>query len=147
MKTIRRRIPARTNVSYQCWVCGTKYRSKKSAQKCEARTLEIREFSEGYWVRAKEKRHCGLTGKSYICEGIIVDVLGPMLPDEEYENKWLGGKTERLNGHVYQYEVQFICPCCNKLKRAFYYGPGLQSLEVVKKSGPWSGPEKRHQTR
>lgn len=141
MKTIRRRIPARTQIFHQCETCGTEYSNKAKAQKCEKRVLEFKKFSLGEFVRNIEKRICGVPpppGKSphYYFEGIVIKIIGPAVSDYDYECRWLGGKPDRLNGHVYQYEVQYVCPTCNQLETVLYYAPELRSLRVEKKSYP-----------
>lgn len=154
MKTIRRRIPARTKVFYQCQTCGTKYGNKAKARECEKRILEFKKFSIGERVRNLEKRTCGiiasgspaLTRKSphYYFEGIVIKIIGPQVSDYYYECRYLDGKPDRLNGHVYQYEVQYVCPVCDQLKTALCYAPELKILNVVKKSEPCVGPEKKY---
>ena len=131
MKQIVRRVLAHTTRSFQCEICGTKYRTTKQAKKCESRRLEIKEFNRGDLVKNREQRICNVVDKQYHFIGTIIGVLGPNLPDYEYESKWLGGKTDRLNGHVYQYEVLYVCPECNDSKTTLYYGPELKSVKLV----------------
>lgn len=145
MKTIRRDIPARVKVSYQCGVCSGEYPRRSQAKKCEARILEIQKFAIGEVVKNLEPRVCPINDDSpYFFEGIIKKILGPRKSDYEYEVKWLGAQPERLNGHIYQYEVEYVCPKCNNLKSHLYYSPELKSLRVIKKTGPYRGPEKKY---
>lgn len=124
MKTIIRRIPARISRSYKCETCGTTYASKKRAQECEKRILEKRKFKEGDLVNNIKPRFC--CDKPYFFGGEVVKILGPMPSDEDYENRHLGGRSERVNGHVFMYEVSYICPHCLNLKSVRYYGPELK---------------------
>src|SRR3989344_4816404 len=110
MKKITRRVPAHTVHSFQCEVCKTKYRTEKQAQECESRTKEMKIF----WV-------------GYMAIGKIVKIEGPVLPDYEYECKWLGGDPKRLNSHVYEYWLSFKCPHCGEKRKHPYYGPELRS--------------------
>lgn len=148
MRTIRRKVPARVSVTYQCITCKTTYRSKHKAQECEKRVLEIKRFVVGETVRNIELRTCCsnliVKNRNYHFEGTVINIVGPMPSDYEYECKWLGGKPDRINGHVYQYEVKYVCPVCNQLKTALYHALELKSLSVDKKFGPYSGLEKRY---
>lgn len=121
MKIISRRVPARTVRSYQCGVCGTKYRAAEKAKKCEARIKENKTFKKGDVVRGYERHVCSYMGedREFQPEGRVIKVLGPMLPDYEYEVKWLDGRFERINGHVYLYEVAYKCLCGKPRKDLF----------------------------
>ena len=128
MKKIVRRVPAHTVRSFQCEVCGTKYRSAKQAIECESRTKEKKAFRVGDRVLAIEARFCNKNSSfSYMAIGKIVKIEGPVLPDQEYERKWLGGDSKRLNSHVYKYWLSFKCPHCNEKRKHPYYGPELRS--------------------
>ena len=119
VRTITRKIPARTIRSYQCLVCKTKYRHKKLAEKCADRVLEKINFNIGDQVKINLYHICNIDEKSFYPKGRVVKILGPMLPDEEYERKWFGGYSERLNSHIFQYEVAFYCVC--DMKRSGRY--------------------------
>ncbi len=139
MKKIVKNIPAKVSISYQCKTCKTKYRTVTAAKKCEARILEKREFKVGDAVYPIQKRHCQVVSQAYRPKGKIIKIFGPMLPDYEYETKWLGGKTERLNGHIFQYEVKHICPCHNEKYTCLYFTPEIkrtekECLEAIKKA-------------
>ena len=114
----------RKKVLYRCPVCKTAYPRKKDALRCEKLPVEKRAFRVGDKVRNIEPRTCE-QGKNYLFSGKVVRVLGPESSDYEYEVKWLGGKGERMNSHVFVYEVEFRCPHCKKQKRARYYAPEL----------------------
>lgn len=136
MRIIKVRIPAKTVRSYQCETCKTRYSSKTKARECEKRVLEIRRSAVGDRVSNIEPRTCGTVGKgniNYHFDGIIIKVVGPNPADYEYEVRWLGAQDDRVNGHIYQYEVRYVCPVCNKLRTALYYAPELKSLKVEKK--------------
>lgn len=126
MKKIVKKIPARIVISYQCEVCGTKYRTITAAQNCEARTLEKKEFKAGDLVYPVGKRHCKVY---YRPKGKIVKILGPTLPVYEYEVNWLGGKSERLKSHILQYEVRYTCPCHNRKMTHLYFAPEIKRTE------------------
>lgn len=114
---------------FYCEICNTKYENPKKAGECEKRKIEKKEFKLGDWVRAKEDRMCMCRGNTeYICIGRIVKIIGPLPPDFEYETKWLGGKPERLNNHVWQYEIGYRCPVCEEYKRARYYAPEIKKV-------------------
>lgn len=123
MKKIVKEIPTRTSVSYQCEICKKKYRSEKKAKECEERILEKKIFQIGDEVFNFEPRECYIGAKPYRVKMTIVKILGPKLPDYEYEVKWLGSK--RLDMHIFEYEVQYICPRCGCKKDARYYAPEI----------------------
>ena len=131
MKVTKKRIPAKTVVSYQCETCGTKYRKESSAVNCEKRKLERKIFKIGEQVKNTTPRNC-YNGKNYYFDGIVIDIRGPVPCDDEYEILILGGKEERMNSHVYQYEVKYVCPICKNIKTALLYAPQLKSMEIVK---------------
>ena len=119
-------------VSYACMVCRTKYSNKKEAAEREKKPLEPRTFKLGDRVSNIEPRMCaGPKEKPYIFKGTITKISGPEAPDYEYEIKWLGGKRERLNSHVFYYEVSYTCPNCNKKTKASYYAPELKRLQKI----------------
>ena len=113
MKKIVRRVAAHTVRSFQCEICGHGYPTKSQALKCEARVKERRKFRKGDLVKGHELYVCvdGKKKNKFLPEGRITIVIGPTLPEYEYEVKWLGARPERLNGHIYLYEVTFECLC------------------------------------
>lgn len=111
-----------------CSVCRTEYPNKKTAARCEKRIREKKVFLIGDKVRNIEPRTCGLMGKVYVFSGRIVKILGLKPSDYEYEVKWLGGKAERVNGHVFEYEVAFNCPHCKEKRSEYYYAPELKLI-------------------
>lgn len=118
----------RKTVLYQCSICKTNHTNKRDAQKCESRTLEKKVFAVGDMVSNKEPRICSVRDKHYTFKGRVVRIIGPMASDYEYETKWLGGKTERLNGHVFQYQIEFRCPHCKDTREERYFAPELNKL-------------------
>lgn len=117
----------RTEAHYRCDVCKTEYVKKHAAQRCESRPIEDRAFRRGDAVRAVERRSCFICRpKTYIARGKVSKVIGPVLMDEEYSKKWLGGR--KLDMHVFRYVVTFVKPCYHSNKSALYYGIELRSL-------------------
>ena len=128
MKKIVTRVPAHTVRLFQCEVCETKYHSAKQAEKCEERLKEKKAFRVGDRALAIEARFCGKNSSfSYMAIGKIVRIEGPVLPDYEYERKWLGGDLKRMSSHVYKYWLSFKCPHCKEKRLHPYYGPELRS--------------------
>lgn len=125
MKTITKTIPKRTVTSYQCEKCKTRYGSPKKALKCEAMPVEKKYFKIGNLVSLRELNTCGTYGKDYRLKGRIKKIIGPTLPDEEYNLKWLQNRLARL--HVFQYEVHWKCPYCNQPNSGLFYGMELIS--------------------
>lgn len=132
MKTIRREIPARTEVGYQCEICGTEYRTADEAVRCEKRNLEEKSFKVGQKVSARELRRCQLASRPYKACGVVKMVLGPILPDRDYEIRHLGGAPQRMNSHVWHYIVWWKCPHCEKIKQHVFYAPELKAVEKKK---------------
>lgn len=125
MKKIVGIIPKRTVVMYQCDKCKTKYRSSSRARKCELMPVEKKLFRVGDLVSWRELRTCVL-GKNYRLRGKVVKILGPGLPDEDYNIKWLQGKLRDL--HVFRYEVDWKCPFCRESQSGLFYGMELITL-------------------
>ena len=126
MKEIFTIHPRRQKVLYQCEHCKTNYKRRQRAMDCEAEPVEDIVFKVGDRVTWTEKRGCTHAyGQDYCIDGLVVAVCGLQLPDEEYNNKWFGG---RLAGkHVHMYQVNWECPyCLLKYSRRFY------SLELKK---------------
>ncbi len=121
-------------VSYQCEVCGTKYRSKTAAKRCEKRKLEEKLFKIGDYVQVTPWQVCNKPGKRdkyYPPKGKIVYIHRPQLPDDEYENKWLGflkDHGERMNFHVRLYRIRFKCPLCGREHEREFYAPELKKI-------------------
>ncbi len=115
-------------VSYRCSRCDTKYTNKRSALRCDEMPVEATVFKIGSLVRNIEKRMCGRDQRQYTFSGVVSKIVGPQAPDEEYELKWLGGKPERLNSHVFLYQVKFRCPHCRKMQEARYFAPELKLI-------------------
>lgn len=125
MRVIKRKIPARVSVKYQCKKCKGRYGSKKNALKCEAQPIEAKLFHIGAAVTWREKRTCSAHDKTYSLRGKVSKILGPMLVDEEYDIKWL---QRKLSGkHVFQYEVEWRCPYCHMKVEGLFYG-----MELIK---------------
>ena len=128
MRTVIRKIPAKTTTSYQCSRCRTKYRSKAKALQCEAQITEEKVFKIGERVTWREPRHCQSYDKSYKLDGKVRKILGPTLPDEEYNFKWLGG---RFSGkHIFMYEVSWRCPHCKEIQDGRYYSLELGKIKT-----------------
>jgi len=125
MKTIRRTV-----VRYRCVVCKTDYHKAREARECEAKPCEKKVFGLGDRVSNKNPRTCDFD-KEYTFQGRIIEIRGPLPPDEEYEIKWLGGK--RLDRHVFAYIVEYRCPICKTIKTAMYYAPELILLSKARK--------------
>lgn len=132
MKTIRREIPARTEVGYQCEICKTEYRTVAEAIHCEKRKLEKKIFKVGQEVSTMELRRCQLASRPYIARGAVKMVLGPVLPDRDYEIRHLGGDPQRMNSHAWHYIVRWKCPHCEKTKQHVFYTPELKVVEKKK---------------
>jgi hypothetical protein len=127
VKTNRIKIPAHISTSYECEKCGRKYPSESRARKCESQPLEARKFKRKDLVSWREIKNCS-TGRKYFIKGTVWDIVGPVLPDEEYNIKWLKG---RLSGkHVYEYIVEWNCPFCMRNHEDRFYGPEL--IKVTK---------------
>lgn len=113
---------------WQCGICKTKYKTETHARLCQDRFLEKKKFAVGDRVTNKERRVCSKTNTQYTFTGTVISIQGPEPADGEYERKWLGEKRERLNSHVFSYEVEYRCPQCNKKKSALYYAPELEKI-------------------
>ena len=112
---------------YICEVCNTEYASKSSALACEKKPVEKKKFRVEDRISNVEPRMCGRN--AYVFKGRVTRISGPFPPNEEYENKWLSSAInhmERINSHVFLYEVEFICPVCRMKKTARYYAPELK---------------------
>lgn len=121
-KRVRRIVSTR----WLCDVCGISCRSEKSAEKCEARPLEVQPFRIGDYAIWRESKMCDCSKRAFVPHGEIVDIIGPHRPDYEYEVKWLGGDRKRLASHVFEYELSYRCPRCGDRKRQRFYAPELK---------------------
>jgi len=113
---------------WQCRTCKAKYKKKRDAADCERKGTEEQVFQIGDSVRNREPRQCH-NGKNYHFHGKIIKVVGPEPPDEDYERRWLGGQSERLNNHVYSYVVEYRCSICREKKEAIYFAPELLPIK------------------
>lgn len=135
MKTIRRTIPERIITRYKCEACGTSYRNKKAALRCDAKPIEKKLFKIGELVRCKVVHTCTRHPRDFNFNpvGKVSRILGPQLTDCEYEAKWMGGYHNRRNSHVWLYQVESRCPRCHDKRSGRFYGPEFTA--VKKKSG------------
>lgn len=120
----------RIETTFPCSVCKTEYHKRRDAKECKKRKLEKIKFKIGDLVFAHEPRQCN--SKTYKVRGKVVKILGPQASDEEYEAKWLGELSERLNSHVFQYEVKYTCPICKEKKSMVYYAPEIDKITSTK---------------
>lgn len=125
-----KRVVTKT-VSYECGICKKRYKNSSEAKKCETRIVEKKKFRIGNKVQNLEPRTCGMNHKPYRFNGKVIKIYGPIVSDYEYEVKWLGGK--RINWHVFQYEVKFICPHCKEERSELYYAPELKTVRTMDK--------------
>jgi rubredoxin len=96
--------PARTVIKFQCEKCGTIYRYKSQAEKCEALEIEPQLFKIGdrvtfsnSWIR------CSKTLDYHRADGKIYKITGPN-PLDDYPNN--------DSVHYYKYFIEFVCPFC-----------------------------------
>ena len=129
MRVIRRKISAHTVVSYQCEICGTKYRTHKKTEQCESRKLEKKKFRVGEPVEKTAYQH-SCHNKVYFVKGVVSAIEGPVNPIIDHWNSYLWPNGDP---HVYQYEVEFVCPICKQTKKTLCYAGELVSLKLVKK--------------
>lgn len=123
MKKITRKVTL-----WRCAICKIDYKRKSDAEKCERKPIEKREFKIGDRVtNCMEPRLCPGKG-TYRFKGRIIRIFGPQPPDEDYENRWLGGKRDRLDSHVFLYEVRFKCPKCGEIREESYFAPELEKI-------------------
>ncbi len=117
-------------VTFQCELCKTEYKTRTGAMRCESQPLELEEkkFKTGDRVRGREQHTCDhhRKEKNFLPNGRIIEINGPVPMDEEYSNKWLGG--ELLHCHVYEYLVEYKCPC-GKVRQHQFYSPELKLLK------------------
>ena len=124
VRKIIRIIPERTVRLYQCTKCKTKYRSSKRATRCESLPIEERAFRVGDMTSWRELNFCSSYGKTYRLKTRVIRIVGPTLPDEEYNRKWLQSTLGGL--HVFQYEVRWRCPHCRRSYSNLFYGMELR---------------------
>lgn len=105
---------------YQCGICMTEWETWEEKEVCEARVVEEKVFEPGDKVRLEHLHRCQtpLLGLERIpMIGMVIDVVGPLLPDEEYENQVIKD-PRRLKQHIYWYMVEYDCGRCQQsLKR------------------------------
>ncbi|MEK7608328.1 MAG: hypothetical protein AAB495_02010 [Patescibacteria group bacterium] len=121
-------------VWYQCEVCKTRHPSKKEALRCEKKPVEEKIFSLGDTVQLNRFVYCHNLqhpSQKFRAVGRIVRVRKPEPADEDYENRYLGGKRERKQSHVLSFEIKYKCPFCKKEKDALCLTP---EMELVKKN-------------
>ncbi|PIR69308.1 MAG: hypothetical protein COU47_04420 [Candidatus Niyogibacteria bacterium CG10_big_fil_rev_8_21_14_0_10_46_36] len=116
---------------WECPICKTRYKTETKAKCCAQKPVEKQSFAVGDTVRCKETRECSYTSKKgkhrmYTYTGQVVKIHGPEPADEEYEKKWLGWNSKRLNSHVFSYIIEFQCPVCGKKKSDIRYAPELE---------------------
>lgn len=123
MRKIVRKI-----IVFQCGVCKTEYKTIREAMRCENQPLEEKQFKLGDRVKGHEQHTCDhrRKEKNFLPNGRVIEINGPVLMDEEYSNKWLGGKL--LHCHVYEYLVEYECPC-GKVRQHKFYSPELKLLK------------------
>lgn len=126
MKIIRRRFPAHTIIAYKCEVCRTKYSTQKEAEKCEARKLEENKFIIGELVEKTAYQH-SCRNRVYLAKGLVTAITGPVIPAIDHWNSYLWPEGDLP--HVYQYEVEFVCPVCKQTKKTLCYSGELKSLK------------------
>ena len=132
MRKITRTIPERTISRYQCENCKIKYYSPKRALKCEAMPVEKKYFRVGDTVSWREMNTCSAYNKNYRLKGKIKRIIGPILPDEEYNLKWLQSRLTKL--HAFEYEVHWKCPYCDMSCSGLFYGIELMHKNVKSKA-------------
>jgi len=117
----------RVETFWICSKCNTGYNSKKEARRCERGNVEKKIFAVGDLVTNRELRFClSVPRRGYYFRGMVTKIIGPMPCDMEYEIKWLEGKAERLDSHVFEYRVRYRCPRCRKNMVVQYYAPELK---------------------
>lgn len=119
----------RKTTRYQCDRCKTTYKTRAEALKCDETPVEDKAFAIGDNVVCDQKRRCStffVHNRYYSIAGKITGIQGPILPDEEYNNKWLGGVLAKK--HVYLYETSWICPRCRQECHGIFYGIELKKV-------------------
>ncbi len=114
-------------VTFQCGLCKTEYKTTREAKRCESQPLEEKKFKLGDRVKGREQHTCDhrRKEKNFLPNGRVIEINGPVLMDEEYSNKWLGG--ELLHCHVFEYLVGYDC-FCGKARQHKFYSPELKLL-------------------
>lgn len=114
MKTIRTKIPARTEVRYQCSVCKKVYDTESEAKWCEEAPVEKKRFKRGDNVSGKHA-HAISSGqlRTHKFVGVITKVE-LVSPSELRERQIVGRK------HVYECYVTYTCSFCKKNNKKSY---------------------------
>lgn len=126
--------------TYICDKCKTPYTSAKACMKCELLGVEDPIAKVGDKVRILEPRQCSGSDKPYVAKGVISEISGPLPVDVEYERKWLGGKSKRLNSHTRSYLVSYKCPRCRESRSQPVFVP---EFVAVKSSSTGKTPKRR----
>ena len=115
-------------VTFECKFCKTGYETIRAAMRCENQPLEEKKFKLGDRVGGREQHTCdhGRKEKYFLPNGRVIKINGPVLMDEEYSVKWLGG--ELLYYHVYEYLVEYDCPC-GMVRQHQFYSPELKLIK------------------
>jgi hypothetical protein len=113
-------------VVYRCKICRTDYKTIRGAMKCEALPVEPKKFKIGDEVKSRGLHVCDKARKEkyFLPKGRVVKITGPALIGWEYS--WLG--REFLNQHVYQYVVEYKCPC-GEIREDEFYFPQLKLIK------------------
>lgn len=116
-------------VRHECSIGKEKYKTAGEANKCEAKGVEPQEYKVGDIVVNVRERFCH-NHKKYFFFGEVIKVFGPALPPTDAADRMnLGGiKPVPDNVHLYQYEVEYICPVCKQKKKALYYGVAIKKF-------------------
>lgn len=115
MRVIKKRVPAKTVVLYQCKICRANHTNRLEAKKCEMLPTESKVFKLGDRVRNITARRCRLD-KYYYFKGKIFKIKGPTL-------NYIFGQE-----HVFYYFVEYKCPICNKNETQLYQAGGLKKI-------------------
>lgn len=121
MKTIRKKIPARTEVSYQCSICKKVYDTKSKAKACEEAPVENKRFKRGDKVSGEHR--CGLSYYHWSRMRKFVGVITKVKlvsPSELHERQIGGGE------HVYECYVTYICSFCKKKSYRLIFASALK---------------------
>lgn len=125
MRTIVKRLPARTVTSYRCGACNASYRSASGARRCEAGGTEPLAFRKGDLVRAIARRTTP-SGRTYVCLGRITAIGKPVRYDSEIFMKGFG--IEGRYGHLRWYTVAYRLPGSDETQTANYPAAALKRL-------------------
>lgn len=121
MKTIRTKIPARTEVRYQCSVCKKVYDTESEAKWCEEAPVEKKRFKRGDKVSGEHM--CKISPGRWLRKGKFVGVITKVKfvsPIELREWQIGGGK------HVYECYVTYICSFCKEKSYRLVFASALK---------------------